>query len=191
MKAEKSKAFLEPYFDDLARLIRPDESHLSTLIAVAESIRDANGDRKKTMIFGNGGSAAIASHFSVDLTKNARVRATNYNESDLITCFANDFGYENWVEKTIEFYGDPGDVLILISSSGRSQNMLNAALMGRKIGLEKIVTFTGMDRTNPLSSLGDYNLWVNSSAYNHVENVHQIWLLAIVDLLIGSAIYSP
>lgn len=191
MKAEKSKAFLEPYFDDLARLIRPNESHLSTLIAVAESIRDANGDRKKTMIFGNGGSAAIASHFSVDLTKNARVRATNYNESDLITCFANDFGYENWVEKTIEFYGDPGDVLILISSSGRSQNMLNAAFMGRKIGMEKIVTFTGMDRTNPLSSLGDYNLWVNSSAYNHVENVHQIWLLAIVDLLIGSAIYSP
>ena len=56
------------------------------------------------MIFGNGGSAAIASHFSVDLTKNAGVRCTNYNESDLLTCFANDFGYEKWVEKAIEFY---------------------------------------------------------------------------------------
>ena len=58
------------------------------------------------MIFGNGGSAAISSHFSVDMTKNAGVRCTNYNESDLLTCFSNDFGYERWVEKAINFYGD-------------------------------------------------------------------------------------
>ena len=68
------------------------------------------------MIFGNGGSAAIASHFSVDLTKNAKIRCTNYNESDLLTCFSNDFGYEKWVEKAIEYYGDEGDVFIGISS---------------------------------------------------------------------------
>ena len=84
------------------------------------------------MIFGNGGSAAIASHFSVDLTKNAKIRCTNYNESDLLTCFSNDFGYEKWVEKAIEYYGDEGDVLILISSGGNSQNMLNAAHFAKK-----------------------------------------------------------
>ena len=84
------------------------------------------------MIFGNGGSAAIASHFSVDLTKNAKVRCTNYNESDLITCFSNDYGYEMWVEKAIELYGDEGDSVILISSSGESKNMTNAAKYVKK-----------------------------------------------------------
>ena len=79
------------------------------------------------MIFGNGGSAAIASHFSVDLTKNAGIRCTNYNESDLLTCFSNDFGYEEWVKKSIDFYADRGDSIILISSGGNSQNMVNAA----------------------------------------------------------------
>ena len=79
------------------------------------------------MIFGNGGSAAIASHFSVDLTKNARVRCTNYNESDLLTCFSNDYGYEHWVSKAIEFYGDQGDAVILISAGGNSLNMVNGA----------------------------------------------------------------
>ena len=84
------------------------------------------------MIFGNGGSAAIASHFSVDLTKNAKIRCTNYNESDLLTCFSNDFGYENWVQKAIEFYGDEGDALILISAGGNSKNMVNAANFAKK-----------------------------------------------------------
>ena len=87
------------------------------------------------MIFGNGGSAAIASHFSVDISKNARIRCCNYNEYDLITCFSNDYGYEKWVEKAIEFYGDEGDVLILISAGGKSPNMLN----GAKKAKEKIL----------------------------------------------------
>ena len=143
-----------------------------------------------TMIFGNGGSAAIASHFSVDLTKNAGVRCTNYNESDLLTCFSNDYGYERWVEKAIEFYGDEGDSLILISSSGSSQNMLNGAKAGRKIDLNSIITLSGFNQDNPLRSSGDINLWIDSKAYNFVENVHQIWLLSIVDLLIGTREYS-
>ena len=61
------------------------------------------------------------------MTKTGNVRCVNFNESDLITCFANDYGYENWVLKAIEFYSDKGDIVILISSSGESQNMINAA----------------------------------------------------------------
>ena len=79
------------------------------------------------MIFGNGGSAAISSHVSIDLTKNAKIRTLNFNEADLITCFSNDFGYEKWVEKAVEYYHQKNDILILISSSGESRNMLNAA----------------------------------------------------------------
>ena len=139
---------------------------------------------------GNGGSAAISSHFSVDLTKNAGLRCVNFNEADLITCFANDYGFERWVEKAVDFYGDEGDLLIVISSSGSSENMLNGVKAARKGKFKGIVTLSGFAEDNPLRQLGDINLWINSRAYNFVENTHQVWLLAIVDLIIGSREYS-
>ncbi len=143
------------------------------------------------MIFGNGGSAAIASHFSVDLTKNAKIRCVNFNESDLLTCFSNDFGYEKWVEKAIDFYSDTGDTLILISAGGNSPNMVNAANFAKKNKINKIITFTGNDENNKLSRLGDINFWVDSKAYNLIENTHQILLLSLVDLIIGKKEYPP
>ena len=158
---------------------------------VKQILKETNKKGKKTMIFGNGGSAAIASHFSVDMTKNARVRCTNYNESDLLTCFSNDFGYEHWVEKTIEYYADTGDALILISAGGNSANMVNGARKAREKNLDKIITFTGNDKNNSLSKLGDINFWVDSKSYNHIENVHQILLLSLVDLIIGKSEYPP
>ena len=182
--------FLKEYFNNLKSLI-DNEKYIDDLIKVKDILKKTHSDGKKTMIFGNGGSAAIASHFSVDLTKNARVRCTNYNESDLLTCFSNDYGYERWVEKAIEFYGDNGDSLILISAGGNSPNMLNGAKQARKQKIKNIITFTGNDKENKLSQLGDINFWVNSKAYNHIENVHQILLLSLVDLIIGKTEYPP
>ena len=182
--------FLKEYFSSLKELLN-NEKYLEDLVQVKEILKNTHAKGKKTMIFGNGGSAAIASHFSVDLTKNARVRCTNYNESDLLTCFSNDFGYERWVEKAIEFYGDEGDSLILISAGGNSPNMTNGAKQARKNNIKKIITFTGNDKNNNLAKLGDINFWVNSKAYNHIENVHQILLLSLVDLIIGKTEYTP
>ena len=175
----------------MEKLLNFSEVDLENLIKTSELMLDANKKHKKTLIFGNGGSAAIASHFSVDVTKNARVRCTNYNESDLLTCFANDYGYEKWVEKAIEFYSDPDDILILISSSGSSPNMINAAQFAKKKKIKSIITFTGNKNDNELKKLGDINFWVNSASYNHIENVHQILLLSIVDLIIGKSEYPP
>ena len=182
--------FLNNYFNNLKNLLSNDK-YLEDLVRVKEILKKTHSEGKKTMIFGNGGSAAIASHFSVDLTKNARVRCTNYNESDLLTCFSNDYGYEKWVEKAIEFYGDKGDTLILISAGGNSPNMTNGAKQGKKMGFSKIITFTGNDKNNNLQKLGDINFWVNSKAYNHIENIHQILLLSLVDLIIGKTEYPP
>ncbi len=142
----------------------------------------------KVILAGNGGSSAIASHCAVDLTKQARIRSINFNEVDLVTCFANDYGYEHWVEKALEFYGDPDDVVILISSSGKSPNMVNAARHVLGSGMP-LVTFTGFSEDNPLKKLGQLNFWVNSNAYNIVEMTHHIWLLAVCDLIVGSAEY--
>jgi len=185
------KDFVGKYLKDFASILKPDDDLINKIIAAKDTLVQANKNGKKIMIFGNGGSAAIASHVSVDLTKNANIRCVNFNEADLITCFANDYGYKRWVEKAIDFYADEQDVLILISSSGKSENMLNACKAARNKKISKIITFTGHDKNNSLSKLGDINFWINSKAYNFVENTHQIWLLTIVDLIIGKREYLP
>ena len=185
-----TKEFLTSYLKDFSKLVKPDEKIIDQLEKIADLIKAINSKGNKVLIFGNGGSAAISSHFSVDLTKNAGLRCVNFNEADLITCFANDYGFEHWAEKAINFYGDEGDLLIVISSSGSSANMLNGVKAARTGKFEAVVTLSGFDNNNPLCQLGDINLWIDSRAYNFVENIHQVWLLAIVDLIIGSREYS-
>ena len=185
------KDFVKEYLNDFSTLVKPDDQVIEKIIEAKDILVEAKKNGAKIMIFGNGGSAAIASHFSVDLTKNANVRCVNFNESGLITCFANDYGYEKWVEKAVNFYADEGDVLILISSSGKSLNMINACKAARNKKISTIITLTGHDKNNPLSKLGNINLWIDSKAYNFIENIHQIWLLTIVDLIIGKREYLP
>ena len=185
------KDFVKSYLEDFSLLIKSDETIVEKIVLAKNILLKVKNSNAKIMIFGNGGSAAIASHVSVDLTKNANVRSVNFNEADLITCFSNDYGYEKWVEKAIDFYADSSDALILISSSGKSQNMINACTAARNKKISKIITFTGHDKNNPLSKLGDINFWINSKAYNFVENTHQVWLLTIVDLIIGKREYLP
>ena len=184
-----SKEFLNCYLNDFSEKVKPDEKIINQLESVAELIKTTCDYGNKILIFGNGGSAAISSHFSVDLTKNAGLRCVNFNEADLITCFANDYGFEHWVEKAVDFYGDKGDLLIVISSSGSSKNMLYGVKAARNGKFKAVVTLSGF-ADNPLRQLGDINLWVDSRAYNFIENIHQVWLLAIVDLIIGSREYS-
>jgi D-sedoheptulose 7-phosphate isomerase len=148
-------------------------------------ITGASRQGGKVIVAGNGGSAAIASHVSVDLTLNTTIRAINFNEAALITCFANDFGYENWVQKAIEFYAQENDIVILISSRGQSKNIINGALKTKEMGLE-LITFSGFTKDNPLRKIGDINFWVDSDVYNIVEMAHHIWLLAIVDKIVES-----
>ena len=180
--------FIKEYLDRYKKsLFEKDIS--KEIIQLKKMLLELKKTGRKVIIAGNGGSAAMASHVSVDFTKQGGVRSINFNEADLITCFANDYGYEHWVEKAIEFYGDKGDLVILISSSGNSQNMINAALSAKNMEIN-VVTFTGFNNDNILKSKGELNFWIDSKAYNIVENTHQIWLLLICDLIIGNAEYS-
>tara|TARA_B110000008_G_C16708125_1_gene459637 strand:- start:79 stop:645 length:567 start_codon:yes stop_codon:yes gene_type:complete len=183
------KKFLSKYFKDFIELLELNDFSIEELIRVRNLLLEVSKNNKKVLIFGNGGSAAIASHFSVDLTKNAKLRCVNFNEADLITCFANDYGFDHWSAKAVDFYGDEGDLLIVISSSGQSLNMINAVQAARNGNFHSVVTLSGFLETNPLKNLGDINLWVDNKSYNFVENVHQIWLLAITDLVIGKREY--
>lgn len=179
--------FYQEYFDELAQRLH--DASVDQLDALCHTLTGARERGRKVILAGNGASAVIASHVAVDLTKGAGIRAVNFNEADLITCFGNDYGYEHWIARAIEFYADPGDVAILISSSGRSPNVLNAAMCARARGLG-VVTLSGFDADNPLRALGDLNLWVNSHRYNIVETTHQSWMLAAGDHIISSGTAS-
>jgi D-sedoheptulose 7-phosphate isomerase len=170
--------YFQDYFSRLHKAMG--DSDEASFEHVAELLRKIRDQKGKTLVAGNGGSASIASHVAVDFTKAAGLPTMCFNEASLITCFANDFGYEHWLEKALEYYATPLDLVILISSSGKSPNMLRAAQKARDLHLP-IVTLTGFGADNPLKSMGDVNFWVDSRCYNVIENVHQIWLLAISD----------
>ncbi|GAG16107.1 unnamed protein product [marine sediment metagenome] len=180
-------SFFVDYFDKLTEKIK--DVDLDMLNQATEMIVSTSRNGGKTIIVGNGGSAATASHVSVDLTKNANVRSVNFNEADMLTCFSNDYGYEKWVEKAVDFYADSGDLVILISSSGTSKNIINGGRRANAMGL-KVITFSGFSPDNPLQQHGDINFWVDSKSYNIIEMTHSIWLLAIVDQIIGNMEYS-
>ena len=188
---DKIRELVKQYLEDLSNTLKPNDQLIKQIVDTKNILIQTKKDKGKVIICGNGGSAAIASHVSVDLTKNANIRSINFNEADLITCLANDYGYEKWIEKAIDFYGDNKDVLILISASGKSKNMINACTAARNKKISKIITLTGNERDNPLSKLGDINFYIDSKSYNFIENTHQIWLLTICDLIIGKREYLP
>ena len=174
--------FFKNYLKDFTDLTSDIDSN--KLVEAAKVIENSHKLNKKTIVIGNGGSASIASHLSVDLTKAARIRAINFNESSLLTCFGNDYGYEDWVKQALNFYADKNDTVILISSSGKSENIINGAIEAKSLDC-KVITLSGFSVNNPLKSLGDINFWVNSEVYNFIETTHQIWLLSIVDFIIN------
>lgn len=184
------KEFLRKYFDRLSAAMIPSDLVLKQLLRAKGEIVSAQRAGSKIVVIGNGGSAAIASHVSVDLTKAAGLKAVNFNEASLLTCLSNDFGYEHGFAKAIEFYGDPGDVLIAISSSGESENILNGVRQAKKLKFRSTITLSGMNSTNPLSKSGDINFWVDSNVYNIIENTHQIWMLSLVDMIVEQFEYS-
>jgi D-sedoheptulose 7-phosphate isomerase len=141
--------------------------------------------RKKIIFIGNGGSAAIASHQSVDYWKNGGMRAIAFNDTSLLTCIGNDYGYQYVFEKPVEMFADDGDVMIAISSSGKSDNILNGVKAAKKKNLP-VITMSGFKPDNPLRSMGDINFYVPAptGAYGFVEIAHLTIAHCIVDAII-------
>lgn len=138
----------------------------------------------KAIFIGNGGSASIASHQATDFCKNGGMRAIAFNDPSLLTCLGNDFGYQHVFEKPIEMFADPGDILIAISSSGRSENIL----MGVNAAKEKrcqVITMSGFASDNRLWSMGNLNFFVPSDSYGFVEIVHLAICHCILDSIIA------
>ena len=131
-------------------------------------------------LVGNGGSAGVAGHAATDFFNVAKIRAITLHESSLLTCMANDFGYENAFARMLGQMVKPGDVVITISSSGKSMNIRNAAMQATQNG-GLVVTLSGFAEDNPLRSMGEINFWLDSCSYGLVEIGHQFILHNISD----------
>ena len=138
----------------------------------AHFFRRAHKAGAKVIFVGNGGSAAIASHMAVDYTKNGGIRAIALNDAPTLTCLANDFGYENVFAKQIEYYAGEDDVVVIISSSGKSPNILAAAWAAHGERQLTTVTLSGMNPHNDLRTKGDLNFYVPCTDYGLVELTH-------------------
>lgn len=154
--------------------------------AIDRAIRmivDRATDGGKLLFIGNGASAAISSHIATDFWKNGGIKAIAFNDSSLLTCISNDYGYDYVFEKPINMFADRKDILIAISSSGQSKNILRATSAAKEKGVQ-VITFSGFDEENPLRKLGDINFYVPALQYGYVEVVHLSICHCLVDTVI-------
>ena len=145
--------------------------------------------KNKILIFGNGANISNAAHFATDMTKNGKIRTIVFNDPNLVTCFSNDYGYDQWIKKTIEYYSDKNDLVILLSASGESKNLVNAAKFCKKNYI-KTISICGFKKNNTLSRYCDSNIWVNSNSYNLIEICQTAILSCFVDKKIGRLNYK-
>lgn len=143
--------------------------------AAMRMLAQVRKSQNSVYVIGNGGSAGVASHAVIDFVNVAKLRAFTLHESALLTCMANDYGYENAFAKILAQMAKPGDVLIAISSSGNSKNIRNAAVQMTGNG-GAVITLSGFVGSNPLRALGDINIWLDSCDYGFVEIGHQFIL---------------
>jgi len=154
--------------------------------AAIELARATHAAGRKLIFIGNGGSAAIASHMATDYSKNGGMRSLAFNDGATLTCLGNDYGYEQVFAKQLEFHAVAGDLLVAISSSGQSANILRAVEAARRIGC-RILTLSSFQADNPLRRLGDLNLYVATSAYGFAEISHLTLCHAILDRAMARA----
>lgn len=189
----KPLAYVGGYFDQLSGLSQDIQVSCGThgqvefsegIDLAAMLVRKQSRQDRKVVFIGNGGSAAVASHQAVDYWRNGNIPAICFNESALLTCIGNDFGYENVFSKPISIFTQSGDVLIAISSSGQSKNIL----AGVRQAIEKgcyVITLSAFQADNPLREMGDLNFYVPTSAYGFAEIMHLCICHCIIDGLIS------
>lgn len=183
---------IEKYFSEfkntLSKIQVTDENNkaidfINGLEAAINLIVSQTSKGNKIIFIGNGGSASIASHQAIDFFKNGGMRAICFNDSSLLTCLSNDFGYQYVFEKPVEMFADNGDILVAISSSGKSENILRGVDAGRKTGCN-IITMSGFKPNNPLRSKGNLNFYVPSDSYGYVEIAHLTLCHCMVDMIV-------
>jgi len=137
------------------------------------TILSKKSDGRKIIVIGNGGSAAIASHMQNDLCKAVGVQSLVFNEAPLLSALSNDLSYGAAFEVLVNLWAEEGDILIAISSSGQSENIIRAADAAKKKGCS-VITLSGFKKDNPLRNRGVINFYVPADHYGFIELGHSI-----------------
>lgn len=191
VKAEIQQTAYTRYFNELHELLLAacatdkDGKKLSIEAGTEKALEMLSAVKpggRKVMLVGNGGSAAIASHQSIDFLNAAGIPAITFSDAAQLTCLGNDYGYENIYSRAIDMLGQAGDVLIAISSSGKSQNILKAARAAKEKGC-LVITVAGFSAQAPLLALGDLNFYIDSEKYGFVEIAHLALIHYLTDTL--------
>lgn len=145
----------------------------------------------KIITFGNGGSITSTIHFSNDFTKVINKKSISLSDSDLITCYSNDYGFENFVKQAINSYYVKNDLVILVSVSGESKNILSAAKFCVKKNIN-LITLSSFKNNNSLMKINNkgLNFHIKTNSYNIAEISHLIILLLSVDLTKNKMFYK-
>lgn len=159
------------------------ESYDQGFQKIMEILFEYKASRRAVYVCGNGGSAGIAQHMTADLLKNGGIKALSLFNQPTLTCLANDLGYEQVYARQLELYADHESLLIAISSSGNSVNILAAVDEMRRNG-GAVITLSGFRTDNKLRKTGDYNIYVPIEHYGIVESIHTILLQQMVDTIV-------
>jgi D-sedoheptulose 7-phosphate isomerase len=137
------------------------------------------------ILIGNGGSNAIASHISNDYTKILGKKAFAFTDASILTCYVNDYGSDNAYAKYISNFCDNNTLVILISSSGNSVNIYNAAQLCKDQKIPFVI-LTGFEKNNKIikdfASDSQMSIWIDSKSYAVVECLHEAYLHGIVHI---------
>jgi D-sedoheptulose 7-phosphate isomerase len=146
---------------------------------------------QRIYFIGNGASAMMASHFAADACKNAGLSALAFNDVSLLTAIGNDVSFDEIFALPLGRLARAGDLVIAISSSGNSPNVIRALEKARSIAMQ-IVTLTGKGADNRARARGDLNFYVPADRYGWVECAHQLilhyWLDQYLNLHGGGAL---
>ena len=177
---------IDSYFIEAAQAMENMRDQQSVILTVSQKIALAIGDGRKVLICGNGGSASDAQHFAAELVGRFEKERSPYaalalnTDTSIITAIANDFGFSEVFSKQIEALGRPGDILIGISTSGSSQNIIRAVEVAKAKGL-LTVALTG--QKGDLGENCDFAIRSSSHRTCHVQETHIATLQLIAQLI--------
>lgn len=163
-------------------ICRKADNYEEGIKAILDRFMAHKKQQSQVFFIGNGGSSAIASHMTADFMKNGGMNTYSLYDNAVTTCMGNDYGYEYIFSKPLEFLCKENDLVVAISSSGNSANIINAIVTSKEKGAE-VITFTGFKPSNRAKTLGDINVYVPLEEYGIVESVHNLILQQIVDMI--------
>lgn len=186
-KEKKIKSYGKNLLDVLESSIATNEMDVELPIDEASDravvmLRHVKAKGKKVILVGNGGSSALVAHVSNDLCKCDGIPALVCTEQSLLTALTNDEGYDVAFAWQVSLHGSKGDILIAVSSSGQSENIIKSVEMAHEKGM-KVITFSGFSPDNTLRQVGDLNFYMPSSSYGMVEMSHSVFCHYLTDRL--------